>query len=103
MFGLKGFKLVKELSNIKPQINWLKFSASKNSQNTRNKFFEEVLADSKFVQEDLKIRAMVEEMLQKEFSSEIKNIKSYDFLVDSVVNRLKKNQLKNSLPIEDIE
>lgn len=103
MFGLKHFKIVKKLTNIKPQIEWLKFSMPNNSLKTRNKFLEEVIADSKFVQEDLKIRAMVEEMLQKEFSSEIKNIKSYDFLVDSVVNRLKNNQLKTSLPVEKDE
>ena len=43
----------------------------------------------KIVEEDLKIRAMVEDMLEKEFSSEIKKSKQYDFLVDSVVNKLK--------------
>lgn len=46
---------------------------------------------------------MVEEMLEKEFSPEIRNIKSYDFLVDSVVNKLKKNQLKSVPTIKDIK
>lgn len=102
MFNLKHFKLVKELKNIKPQANWLKFSALR--KNTiGSEFLDSVVADNKFVQEDLKIRSMVEEMLEKEFSSDIKNIKSYDFLVDSVVNKLKQKQLGNISSLEEIE
>lgn len=102
MFNLKHFKLVKELKNIKPQANWLKFSGLRQAK-TRNEFLDSIIADNKFVQEDLKIRAMVEEMLEKEFSSDIKNIKSYDFLVDSVVNKLKQKQLGNISTLEEIE
>lgn len=102
MFSLKHFKLVKELKNIKPQANWLKFSALR--KNTiGSEFLDSIAADNKFVQEDLKIRSMVEEMLEKEFSSDIKNIKSYDFLVDSVVNKLKQKQLGNISSLEEIE
>ena len=100
MFNLRQFKLVKELKNKKPRMSWLKFS---NSQNRNDEFLNSVIADNKFVQEDLKIRAMVEEMLVKEFSESIKNIESYDFLVDSVVNKLKKKQLGNTKALENIE
>ena len=100
MFNLRQFKLVKELKNKKPQMNWLKFSSS---QNRNDEFLNSVIADNKFVQEDLKIRAMVEEMLVKEFSESIKDIESYDFLVDSVVNKLKKKQLGNTQALENIE
>lgn len=100
MFNLRQFKLVKELKNKKPQLSWLKFS---HSQNTNDEFLNAVISDNKFVQEDLKIRAMVEEMLVKEFSEDIKNIKSYDFLVDSVVNKLKKKQLGNVQTLEGLE
>ena len=100
MFNLRQFKLVKELKNKKPQMSWLKFS---NSQNRNDEFLNSVITDNKFVQEDLKIRAMVEEMLVKEFSESIKNIESYDFLVDSVVNKLKKKQLGNTKALENIE
>lgn len=103
MFGLKKAKLVKELSNIKPQLDWLRFSGSKNSEKNRNDFLQEIASDNKFVLEDLKLRAMVEEMLEKEFSSDIKNIKSYNFLVDSVVNKLKNKQLSNVDITEDIK
>ena len=104
MFGLKHFKLVKELKNIKPQLGWLRFSSSNIKDRKRDEFLESVIADNKFIEEDLRIRKMVEEMVQKEFSSNIKNIKSYDFLVHSVVNKLKLKQLGNiSSSLEDIE
>lgn len=100
MFGLKHFKLVKKLKNIKPQLDWLQFSSSKNSK--KDKLLSSIIADNKFIAEDLKIRAMVEDMLKKEFSEEITKMKSYDFLVDSVVNKLKQKQLAAS-QIEDID
>lgn len=101
MFNLKHFKLVKELKNIKPQLNWLQFSISRN--NNKDTLLNSIIADNKFIEEDLKIRAMVEDMLKKEFSEDIKNIKSYDFLVDSVVNKLKQKQLGNISSLQDIE
>lgn len=103
MFGLKHFKLVKELSNIKPQLTWLKFSYTRNSQKYKDNFINSVIADNKFVEEDLKIRAMVEDMLQQEFSSDIKNLDSYDFLVESVVNKLKQKQLGISSDLDEVE
>lgn len=103
MFGLKHIKLVKELTNIKPQLGWLRFSDSRSSKKSRDAFINEIILDNKFVREDIKIRAMVEEMLQSEFSGDIKNLKSYDFLVDSVVNRLKQKQLGNVSIEEDLQ
>lgn len=98
MFGLRNIKLVKKLKDIKPQLGWLEFSNKQQS-----KTVDEIIADNKFVEEDLKIRAMVEDMLEKEFSSEIKKSKQYDFLVDSVVNKLKQKQLGNIPSLEDVE
>ena len=89
MFNVNKQKKTKETKNTKSKLNWLQFSSSEK----KDELLSSLMADNKFIQEDLKIRAMVEDMLQKEFSSEIKNIKDYDFLVDSVVDRLKKKQL----------
>ena len=102
MFGLRNIKFVKKLSNAKLKLDWLKFSDSQNSSKSRDKFLEEIMGNNSFVREDLKIRTMVEEMLVKEFSSDIKNIKSYDFLVDSVVSKLKKNQLRTVPKVKSI-
>lgn len=93
MFNLKNFKLVKELKDIKPKINWMKYAGEGSKVSTPSDLLNSIEANSKFINEDLKIRAMVEEMLVKEFSPKIKDIKSYDFLVDSVVNKLKQKQL----------
>ena len=89
MFNVNKQKKTKETKNTKSKFNWLQFSSAEK----KDELLSSLMADNKFIQEDLKIRAMVEDMLQKEFSSEIKNIKDYDFLVDSVVDRLKKKQL----------
>ena len=103
MFNLKQFKLVKELKNIKPELKWLQFVNNKNNKTSNEELLNSIISDNKFVEEDLKMRAMVEEMLVQEFSETIKNMKSYDFLVDSVVNKLKEKQLGDTSSLDDIE
>lgn len=102
MFGLKNIKFVKKLSDATLKLDWLKFSQAQNSSKSRDKFMEEIMGNNSFIREDLKLREMVEDMLVKEFSPDIKNIKSYDFLVDSVVSKLKKNQLKTVPTIKSV-
>ena len=98
MFNLKGFKLVKDVKGKSTKSGLLQFSAT-NPSNTE--LLDSLISNSNFVKEDLKIRAMVEDMLCKEFSEDIKNIKGYDFLVDSVVNKLKSKQLGDITDIEE--
>ncbi len=99
MFNLNDLKIVKELKNKKSKTDFVQYSA----KNNKDALLESVLSENKFLQEDMKLRAMVEDMLQKEFTSKIKNIKDYDFLVDSVVNKLKAKQLGNVSEEEDID
>ena len=101
MFNLKKFKLVKEMKNVKPKNQWLNFSSSKNAQ-TKDALLDSIIEENQFVEEDMKLRSMVEEMLVKEFSEKIKDMKSYDFLVDKVVNKLKKKQIDTAEPVEEI-
>ncbi len=100
MFGLKHFKLVKELKNIK--IDWIRFSSLINSNGNKSKILNSIIQDNKFVEEDLKIRAMVEEMLKKEFPKGFKNKETYDFIVDTTVNKLKQKQIGNISEIEEV-
>lgn len=100
MFNLKQFKLVKELKTTKPQWKWLQFSDTKNS---RDELLSSIIADNKFVEEDLKIRAMVEDMIKKEFPERLKDKKQYNYLVDCVVNKLKSKQLGRTQDLEEIE
>lgn len=98
MFGLKNFKLVKKLTNIKPQIDWLKFS---NTQYKKNKFLTSLIAENKFIEEDIKIRLMVEKMIREEFPEAFKNQSTYEFLVDSVIEKIKQNQMGKIIPLEE--
>ena len=100
MFNLKQFKLVKELKNSKPQWKWLQFSGAKN---TKDELLNSLMADNKFVEEDLRIRAMVEDMIKREFPERLKDEKQYKYLVDCVVNKLKRQQLGNTQSLEEIE
>ena len=86
---------------MKSKNQWLNFSNSKTPQ-TKDALLDSIIEENRFVEEDMKLRSMVEEMLIKEFSEKIKDMKSYDFLVDKVVNRLKKKQLGKTEPIEEI-
>ena len=40
-------------------------------------------------------------MIKKEFPERLQNKESYEFLVDSVVNKLKQKQIKDLSPIEE--
>ena len=96
-----NFKRTEENNNNSDEKNikqaLLKYFSSKDKSSTLNS----IASESSFIKEDLKIRNMVIKALEKEFGKEIKNIKNYDYLVDSVVNRLKKKQLDAQMQDED--
>ena len=46
---------------------------------------------------------MVRDTLIKEFSPKIKNMKSFDMLVDATVHKIKEKQLKDMGDYEEIE
>lgn len=100
MFNLKHFKLVKKLRNVQPNINWLNFSELRQTSE-KDKFLNSLIDENKFVAEDMKIRAMVEDMIKKEFPERLQNKESYEYLVDSVVNKLKQQQLGDISEIEE--
>ena len=100
MFNLKHFKLVKKLRNVQPNISWLNFSESRQTSD-RDKFLNSLIDENKFVAEDMKIRAMVEDMIKREFPERLQNRESYEYLVDSVVNKLKQQQMGDISEIEE--
>ena len=99
MFSLKNFKLVNKLKDT-TKLNWLTFS-NKNKIK-KNDYMSSIIADNKFVEEDLRLRAMVEDMIKAEFGDKLTNHTEYEFLVDSVVNKLKQQQLGKIEPLEEI-
>lgn len=56
-------------------------------------FMNELVSEHKFIADEMKMRSMAEEILKKDFSPEIAGMKSYDLLVDAVINKLKKDQI----------
>ena len=97
MFNLKDLKIVKELKSISPKLKWLMFSQVQDYKINSN-YIDMICTDkAKDINSDNeKLECMVREMLIKEFSPDIQNMKSYDFLVDAVMHNLKKKQLANT-------
>ena len=54
MFNLKNFKIVKELKNVKPQLNWLKFTNERQTGTAKADFINSVIEGNKFVEDELK-------------------------------------------------
>lgn len=78
------------------KLKWLNFLSGRENDDMLNS----IASETKFAAEDLRIRALVKDTLEKEFGKKITQIKNFDYLVDSVVNKLKENQLKASMPDE---
>lgn len=94
MFNLKNLKIVKELKSIKPRLKWLMFSQMQDYK-VNSKYIDMICNDSDVVTANDKLEAIVRESLIREFTPEIQNMKSYEFLVDAVVHNLKKKQLSS--------
>lgn|SRR5574344_179278 len=94
MFNLKNLKIVKQLNTIKPRLKWLMFSQMQDYK-VNSKYIDMICSDNDTQTANDKLEDIVRESLIREFSPEIKNMKSYEFLVDAVVHNLKKKQLNS--------
>lgn len=92
MFNLKNLKIVKELKSIKPRLKWLMFSQMQDYK-VNSKYIDMICSDNDSVEANNSLEDIVRASLIREFSPEIQNMKSYEFLVDAVVHNLKKKQL----------
>jgi len=80
------------LRSIKPRLKWLMFSQMQDYK-VNSKYIDMICSDNDAQTANDKLEAIVRESLIREFSPEIQNMKSYEFLVDAVVHNLKKKQL----------
>lgn len=92
MFNLKNLKIVQKLATIKPRLKWLMFTQMQDYK-IHSKYIDMICNESNVQTDNDKLEALVRESLIKEFTPEIQNMKSYEFLVDAVVHNLKKKQL----------
>ncbi len=104
MFNLKDLKFVRSFRNIKPKLKWLMFSQVQDYK-INSSYVDMICADQDkdICFDNARLESMVEEMLVKEFSPDIKNSKSFDLLVDTVVHNIKKKQLEYSDIEQDLD
>lgn len=91
----KNLKIVQKLAEVSPKLKWLMFNQMQDYK-INSEYIDMLCSDvEKEVNSDeQRLEAMVRESLIKEFSPNIENMKSYEFLVDAVVHNLKKKQLQ---------
>lgn len=91
----KNLKIVQKLSKLSPKLKWLMFNQLQDYK-INSEYINMICSDgSKGVNsDDSRLEAMVRESLVKEFSPNVKSMKSYELLVDAVVHNLKKKQLQ---------
>lgn len=91
----KNLKLVKTIKNLSPKLRWFMF---KNIQDYKigSKYIDYLIPEeNKGIEKDHeRLENIVKESLVKEFGPDVKNMASYDLLVDAVVHNLKTKQLK---------
>jgi hypothetical protein len=94
----KNLKIVKQLEQVSPKLKWLMFNQIQDYK-INSEYIDMLCSDSskKTNSDNDRLETMVRESLVKEFSPEIKKLKSYELLVDAVVHNLKKKQLQTNL------
>jgi hypothetical protein len=94
---LKNLKIVKKLEQVSPKLKWLMFNQFQDYK-INSEYIDMICSDNskKTNSDNERLEAMVRESLVKEFSPEVKKMKSYELLVDAVVHNLKKKQLQSN-------
>ncbi len=93
----KNLKLVQKLKeNVSPKLRWLSFS-NKNNLNKNSAQYIQSLSgvELKSMQEAKELEMMVRNQLKEEFPG-IENKKSYELLVDAIMNNIMKKQLEET-------
>lgn len=92
MFNPKNLKIVKTITKLKrPHLNWIMFSKIRDYK-IKSSYVDLICnnADNEdFITSEIALRNMVEETLMREFSADVKNLKSYDLLVNAVIENIK--------------
>ena len=101
--NFKNFKLTRTLKNISPKLKWAMFSSLQDYK-IGSRYIDYLIPESKSINKDNeRLEKMVRDTLIKEFSPKIKDMKSFDLLVDATVHRIKQKQLRDMGDFEDIE
>ncbi len=100
----KNFKIVRKFKDISPKLKWAMFTSFQNYKIASQYIDYLIPEDKKDINKDNeKLEQMVRDTLIKEFSPKIKDMKSFDLIVDAAVHNIKQKQLKAMGGYEDIE
>lgn len=102
--NFKNFKIVRKLKDLSPKLKWAMFSKLQDYKIASRYIDYLIPEDKKDINKDNeKLEKMVRDTLIKEFSPKIKDMKSFELLVDATVHNIKKKQLKSMGDYEEIE
>ncbi len=102
--NFKNFKLVQKLKDISPKLKWTMFSSLKDFKIGSRYIDYLIPEENKDINKDNEnLQKMVRDTLIKEFSPKIKDMKSFDLLVEATVHRIKQKQLEDMGDYEEIE
>ncbi len=92
----KNLKLVQKLKeSVSPRLRWLSFANKSNAKYSK-KYIESISGvELKSIQEAKEMEMMIRDQLKKEFPG-IENKKSYELIVDAVMNNMMKKQLEET-------
>lgn len=102
--NFKNFKIVRKLKDLSPKLKWVMFSSLQDYK-IGSKYIDYLIPEDKkdINKDNEKLENMVRETLIKEFSPKIKNMKSFELLVDATVHNIKQKQLKAMGNYEEID
>ena len=102
--NLKNFKIVRKLKDLSPKLKWAMFSSLQDCK-IASRYIDYLIPDRKkdINKDNEKLENMVRDTLIKEFSPKIKDMKSFELLVDATVHNIKQKQLKAMGDWEEIE
>ena len=102
--NFKNFKIVRKLKDLSPKLKWAMFSSFQDYKIGSRYIDYLIPEDKKDINKDNeKLEKMVRDTLIKEFSPKIKDMKSFELLVDATVHNIKQKQLKAMGDYEEIE
>lgn len=100
----KNFKIVRKLKDISPKLKWAMFTGFQNYKIASRYIDYLIPEETKEINNDNeRLEKMVRDTLIKEFSPKIKDMKSFDLIVDATVHNIKQKQLKAMGDYEDID
>lgn len=98
MKNSKNYKITNDLKRIGPKLKWFLFTEMQDLKLTSD-YIDFICPGTSNKEEQYSnpietLRNLVEKALEREFSPKIRNLKSFNSLVDAIMHNIQKNSLK---------